>query len=953
MSLNRIQEYIHALIKSQHMGAEVVAHDYIRPRGANLIKITDGCLPDSQRLLSRLGISHLYSHQVAALNAIRHKAHVVVSTPTASGKSLIYNLSFHEAFFREPWARAIYVFPLKALTRDQLKGFEKWSRAMGAEGPTTAIYDGDTSAHHRRKIRRDPPNVIMTNPEMLHLALLPHHEKWSAFFRGVRLVVIDEVHTYRGLLGCHMAQVLRRLMRVCRFYGAQPRFVLCSATIANPGHLAEQLTGLKCRTIERSGAPRGGRHSVLMDPSAGSVQTAIGLLKAAMARDLRTIVYTQSRKLAELLTVWVQQKSGRFAQKISVYRAGLLAEERRRIESDLKSGKLTAVVSTSALELGIDIGDLDLCILLGYPGSIMAARQRSGRVGRNGQDSAVVLLAGQDSLDQYFVANPTDFFQGEAETAVVNPHNEVVVAAHLICAAAELPMESGEPWLSIPEILSTAAECEENGTLLRSADGQVLHSKAKRPHHKVDLRSAGNRYHLWHEKTLIGEINEFRLYREAHMGAIYLHQGETYTVQQINREAKRVDMIPVQVDYYTRVRTVSDIDIVEIDDVKYIKNTKLYIGKVRVTDQVTGFSRVHTRTGKTLDQTALDPPPSIFTTDSIWLDINEHQCSCIMARGFDLLGTLHAAEHAAIGIMPLIILADRNDLGGLATPSHPQTGSAVIFIYDGIPGGAGLSRQAYHLADRLIENAMEVIARCKCDNGCPACVHSPKCGSGNQPMDKNGARYLLESIYRQDETILCAGALESARVSVQPPAPETHQTDLHLGVFDLETQRSAKEVGGWHMAHDMRVSCGVVYDAISDRYSVYMENQVHRLIEHLQSFDAVVGFNSKRFDYKVLSRYSDFDFLSLPTVDLLECVFRQLGFRLSLDHLAKHTLNLNKCGSGLDALAWWKSGEMDKLIEYCKMDVRITLELYLYLRKNGYLIYQEKSGQRYRIPIRL
>ncbi len=951
MPLNPIQEYIQALIKAQHLGAEVAAHDYKASRPGDLHNISECCTPRSQSLLSSLGIRHLYSHQQVALEAIQQGEHVVVSTPTASGKSLIYNLSLFDLCLKDPTTRAIYVFPLKALTQDQLKTFEKWSLATGSKGPSAAVYDGDTSDYRRRKIRRDPPNVVMTNPEMLHLALLPHHDKWGAFFGGLKLVVIDEVHTYRGLLGCHMAQVLRRLIRICGFYGARPKFVFSSATIANPGDLAAQLTGLKVRSIDGNGAPIGGRHSVLMDPSEGPAQTAISLLKAAMARELRTIVYTQSRKLAELLTLWVQQRAGRFADKISVYRAGLLPEERRRIESDLKSGKLTAVVSTSALELGIDIGDLDLCILVGYPGSIMAARQRGGRVGRKGQDSAVIMLAGQDSLDQYFINNPHQFFKGRAETVVVNPYNEVVLNAHLVCAAAELPIASKDPYISSRKIKSAVRELEVKGKLLRSADGRYLHSPVRRPHHKVDLRSAGGRYQLWHGDSPIGEVNEFRLYRDTHVGAIYLHQGQTYAVQRIKRDEKRVYLVPSQVDYHTRVRTDSDVDIVGIYEHKYLNNNIVYIGRVKVTDQVTGYTKVHTRTGKILDQVELEVPPSVFTTDSIWFEIDNEQCSHTMAQGYDLLGTLHAAEHATIGIMPLIILADRNDLGGLATPFHPQTGTAVVFIYDGIPGGAGLSRQAYRHADRVIRNAVDVIERCECEKGCPACIHSPKCGSGNQPMDKLGARFLLNSIIKPDKTRVRKDVKAKIHIPSTPSASETIGENPHFGVFDLETQRSAKEVGGWHMAHRMRVSCGVIYDSRSDRYDVYMEDQVDQLIDHLKRFDAVVGFNSRRFDYQVLTRYSDFDFNSLPTIDLLERIFQQLGFRLSLDHLAQHTLNLNKSGSGLDALEWWQSGEIEKLVEYCKLDVRITLDLYLYARTKGYLIYQQKSGDRFRVPL--
>ncbi|MGD8836941.1 MAG: DUF1998 domain-containing protein, partial [Desulfobacteraceae bacterium] len=717
--------------------------------------------------------------------------------------------------------------------------------------------------------------------------------------------------------------------------------------------LAEWLTGLKFRSIQESGAPQGGRHCLLMNPFDGPAQTAILLLKAAMARKLRTIVYTQSRKLAELLTLWVQQRAGRLAEKISVYRAGLLQEQRRRIESDLRSGKLLAVVSTSALELGIDIGDLDLCLLVGYPGSIMAARQRGGRVGRKGQDSAVILLAGQDGLDQYFIANPNRFFQGRPETAVVNPYNDVVLAAHLVCAAAELPLKSDESWILSQEISKTVAKCEQKGTLLRSADGRSLHSHAKRPHRKVDLRSAGTRYQLWCENSPIGEVNEFRLYRDTHVGAIYLHQGETYAVQHISKVDKRVSLTPVQVDYYTRVRTTSDVDIMEIYKQKNIINNRVYIGKIKVTEHVIGFTRVHTRTGRPLDQIDLDVPPSIFATDSIWFDIGANQCARVIEHGYDLLGALHAAEHAAIGIMPLIILADRNDLGGLATPFHPQTGMAVIFIYDGIPGGAGLSRQAYRQATRLIDSAIDLIARCKCDQGCPACIHSPKCGSGNHPMDKAGARYLLENMRKSGEKDGPVNEIETVHAPKSASLPEPAALDINFGVFDLETQRSAKEVGGWHKAHKMKISCGVVYDANSDDYKVYMEDQVDQLIEHLQRFDAVVGFNSKRFDYKVLSRYSDFNFSNLPSIDLLELVYNQLGFRLSLDHLAKQTLNLNKSGSGLDALKWWKSGQIVKIIEYCTMDVRITLDLFLHLRKKGYLIYQQKSGERFRIPINI
>lgn len=946
---NRILEYIQSLRNSEQLGGQVTAYDFQAPLRGKSCDFPDGLSKSVEQIFLELGINKLYSHQSDAINAIRRGEHVVISTPTASGKSLIYNLPFFDHFTTDPTSRAFYVFPLKALTQDQLKGFEKWAGHMDQDGPTAAVYDGDTSAYHRRKIRRKLPNVVMTNPEMLHLAFLPHHFNWGNFFSGLKLVVIDEVHTYRGLLGCHMAQVMRRLIRICRLYGACPTFVFASATIGNPGHLARQLTGLNVQAFENNGAPQGGRHMVMMDPTNGPAQTAILLLKAAMARKLRTIVYTQSRKLAELIALWVKQRSGRFADKISVYRAGILSDERRKIESDLRQGKLLAVVSTSALELGIDIGDLDLCILVGYPGSIMAARQRGGRVGRKGQDSAVIMLAGQDGLDQYFIANPDAYFKGEPETAVINPYNDVVLRAHLICAASELPFALDEPWISHKWVSTWVRRMEEGGDLLRTADGRYIHASAKRPHHKVDLRSAGDRFQLFHGEALLGEVNAFRLHRDTHVGAIYLHQGQTYLVQSVILSQKRVSLKPVKVDYHTRTRTHSNVDILDIYESLYIKNTRVCFGKVKVTDHVIKYLRVQNRSGRILDQTDLNVAPSIFITDSIWLELGSGVCTRTIQQGYDLLGALHAAEHAAIGIMPLIILADRNDLGGLSTPFHPQSESAAIFIYDGIAGGAGLSRQAYHQVLPLIDRTIEMIARCQCEKGCPACIHSPKCGSGNHPVDKDGARYLLENIH-QCTIIDKPKPIQLAPVHLEKTSPIIAD---HFGVFDLETQRSAKQVGGWHKAHHMRVSCGVVYDSATDTYDVYMEDQVDQLIEHLKRFDAVVGFNSKQFDYNVLTGYSDFDFSTFLSIDLLELVHKQLGFRLSLDHLAEQTLNLKKSGSGLDALEWWKEGKIQKIIDYCKKDVRITLDLYLHLRDKGYLIYRQKSGERYRIPINM
>lgn len=901
-------------------------------------------------------MERLYSHQSAALTAIAEGRHTVVSTPTASGKSLIYNLAFFQVLAQDPHARALYLFPLKALAQDQLATFQQWADMVPTLSTSAAIYDGDTSDYRRKKIRQNPPSLLVTNPDMVHLALLPSHHRWCSFFKQLRLVVVDEVHTYRGMFGAHMAQVLRRLRRICQRYGASPTFVFTSATVANPGPLAEQLLGLPAETIYQSGAPQAPRHIVLIDPAHGAAQAAIGLLKSALARRLRTIVYTQSRKTAELIAIWVQQRAGRWADQISVYRAGLMPENRREIERRLKSGKLMAVVSTSALELGIDIGDLDLCLLIGYPGSMISTWQRSGRVGRRGQEAALILIAGEDALDKYFITNPHAFWNAEPETAVVNPFNPVALEAHLVCAAAELPLnETHERWLDTIPARDALNRLESSGDLRRSADGKRWYTLRHRPHGKVHLRCGGTSYRIQDadSHTTIGEIDAHRLFRETHKGAVYLHQGLTYLVDSIDGNAHTVQVHAVQVDYHTRVRSHTDVTIVRTAARKSYGQTVFHMGELRVTDQITAFDLVRNADGRLLGRIPLDIPPVTFETQGIWWDVDRDICRILSGEGFDLMGALHATEHAAIGILPLLVMADRNDIGGLSTNLHPQTGQTTIFIYDGVPGGAGLRDELFDRADQLFHQTRMAIVRCKCTTGCPACVHSPKCGSGNHPMDKKGAERLLDLLQRQSPLIG-----PHASPATPPLVPELSRRIALIrrtpryGVFDLETQFSAQEVGGWHQAHLMRVSCGVVYDSMEAVFNVYLEDEVPALIAHLKRLDLVVGFNSKRFDYPVLSGYSDFDFRQLPSCDLLEVVSRQLGFRLSLDRLAEATLGIQKSGSGLDALRWWQAGAMDTLIDYCRKDVQITRDLFLFACDNGYLLYRQQGiAERLRIPL--
>ncbi len=979
----KIKEYVQSLMSSKRLGSLVVYHTVLPGHPPYFKKPEKPWPKEFNDILQSAGVRDLYNHQVAAVDFIRSGRHLVVATPTASGKTLIYNLPVLENVFKNSSSKALYIFPLKALAQDQLRTLESLAAGSNEITPTVAIYDGDTTAWNRKRIREAPPNIILTNPEMIHLSLLPHHRKWEDFFCGLDIVVVDEVHTYRGIMGSHMAQVFRRLQRICSFYGVWPTYLFCSATVSNPAQLTEQLTGLKADTITESGAPLGRKHVVFINPVQGPAQTAILLLKAALHRGLRTIVYAQSRKLTELIAIWAGSQSGPFASRISAYRAGFLPEERREIEARLSKGDLLAVITTSALELGIDIGDLDLCILVGYPGSVVATWQRGGRVGRSGQDSALVLIAGEDALDQYFMRNPEDFISREPEAAVINPYNPDILSKHLVCAAAELAISSDESLMSHETVKRVVLDLEARGELLRSADGKELYSSRRAPHRLVDLRGAGSRFNILNRETgrSMGEVDGFRAFKETHPGAIYLHKGDTYLVDTLDLETKTVKASKARVDYYTRIRSKKDTEILEVYHKKTVWGTTAYMGRLKVTDQVTGYEKWRIHAKKKLSIVPLNLPPLIFETEGLWFKIPLQIQREAEYKQIHFMGGIHAIEHAAIGVFPLLVMADRNDLGGIAIPFHAATGSAAVFIYDGVPGGAGLSKQAYKRADELLKYTLDIVSACPCESGCPSCVHSPKCGSGNRPIDKAAADFLLGRL--RSSHILGHGLMDERPVSQQglvqkkpsvrshkhsgrlkrrlrkrsalrktsPEAAEKAFQNMHFGILDLETQRSAEEVGGWHRADLMRISCAVVYDSKEDRFFEFLDDQVPQLIEYLMGLDLVVGFNIKRFDFRVLGGYSDFDFRQLQTLDILEEVHNHLGYRLSLEHLSSETLGKKKTADGLQALRWWKQGRVREIIDYCRADVAITRDLFLYGKKNGYLLFKNKAGNTVRIPV--
>jgi DEAD/DEAH box helicase domain-containing protein len=971
-----LEDYIQSLKNYKGFAGDIVCHRILPPQKAVFASADPDLKNNLSFLLKFLGIRRLYKHQKKAIDMIHSGIHTVIATPTASGKSLIYNLPVIDELIENPQSHALYLFPLKALARDQLETVQGLLSATGTEDTaipqlTAAVYDGDISSYQKSKIRKLPPNILLSNPEMLHLALLAHHHLWENFFKHLKYIVIDEVHTYRGIMGSNMAWVFRRLQRICRLYGASPVFIFCSATIANPASLAQKLTGLTVSVVDESSSPAGKKDVILMRGIEGAAKTAIALIHSAVHRELRTICYTQSRKITELIAIWASQRAASFSDRISAYRAGFLPEERRIIEKNLATGELLAVVSTSALELGIDIGNLDICVLVGYPGTIMSTWQRAGRVGRDGKDSALILIAHEDALDQYFINHPDVFFNMPPEKAIINPWNMVILKQHLECAAAELSLGRFEPFLNDKIIQKAISKLEYSGRLLRSRQGDMWYAARKSPHRDVNLRGTGKNLPIFLEKTKqspqksIGDIDQHRSYFETHEGAVYLHRGKSYVITRFDHENGIVEAKRKDVHYFTKARSSKSTEIIKHLDSCTVKGTRVGFGKLKITEQVTGYDKRLVSNQKSIGIVPLDLPKLEFETQGLWIEIPDDVRDKIESDRMHFMGGIHALEHAAIGIMPLLVMTDRNDLGGISIPFHPQTGKAAVFIYDGAPGGLGLSEQAFKQSRELLERTVDAIRSCQCEAGCPACVHSPKCGSGNRPIDKIASLEILEMILsgkgkEMSYTINEPCAEDCPEPGSKPISEEisdknlkkTGKENLRYGVLDIETRRSAKEVGGWNRAERMGVSCAVLYDSKTDIYQEYLQKDIELLCEDLQKLDRVIGFNIIQFDYKVLAGLSQFDFFSLPTLDILIKVHKRLGYRLSLDHLATQTLGCSKSADGLMALKWWEQGKIDKIIKYCKQDVKVTRDLYLYGKEHQFLVFKNKAGNQVRVPVK-
>ncbi len=759
------------------------------PGRARLVDIPPELHPDVVAGLQRIGIEQLYSHQAEALFSALKRT-TIVTTGTASGKSLCFTLPTLQALCSEPLARALYLYPTKALAQDQ-------ARALTTFGLTKqvrpAIYDGDTPKDVRGDVRKRA-NVVLTNPDMLHVGILPNHGAWERLFSHLRVVVVDEAHVYRGVFGSHVANVLRRLLRIAAAYGSDVRVLLASATIANPVELAERLTGLEdIGLIDEDGSPTPRRQIAMWNPpivdkAIGARRSALGEAAEALARlvrdGARCICFMKSRKGVELLAKMVKEDLERtdpeLAERVAPYRAGYTPQQRRALEGRLTSGELRAVITTDALELGIDIGELDAAVVVTFPGTVAALRQMWGRAGRRGKGFAMY-VAGEDALDQFFCRHPDEFLERPVEAAILDHESAQIHQAHLLCAAYEGPLERGEDeffgprWEAHAEALVSAgllrkrpAQPADPGRAnTRGGESYVLRRPADYPAAKISLRSSSpDSFAIVDVSSgeLLGQIEAARAHSTVHDGAIYLHQGRSYEVRELDLDNRRALVAPFNGDWYTQPKRETDTNIERLLDRREALGVKLSFGEVSVTETVLGYQRKRLSDHAQVDLVMLDLPQTSFSTQALWFELDSAALSGLRRSPSDgeldksedggemtipmdaLLGSLHAAEHAQIAVLPLIAMCDRWDIGGLSTNMHPQTGGPTIFIYDGHPGGIGITRLAYQRFEELCRDAHRLIAECPCESGCPSCVQSPKCGNLNEPLSKAGALAVLKGM---------------------------------------------------------------------------------------------------------------------------------------------------------------------------------------------------------------
>jgi DEAD/DEAH box helicase domain-containing protein len=750
VSIVRDAEPWASLLETGRADERLVHDDIYEARFARRVSVPEDLNPVVQAALHQAGITELYLHQAQALESAFDGA-TIVTTGTASGKSLCFQLPTLEVLTTDRTARALYLYPTKALAQDQARALHAFGLHQAIR---PAIYDGDTPRAQRAPIRKKS-NVILTNPDMLHVGILPHHSAWADLFANLAFVVVDEAHVYRGVFGSHVANVLRRLRRAAAIHGTEPRFLLASATIANPVELAERLTGLPdFNLIDHDTAPMAARRVAMWNPPlldeqlglrGSALYEAAELFAELITAGARTICFMKSRKGVELiLRHALDRLEPELAERIAPYRAGYTPGQRHEIERRLTAGELLGVVATDALELGIDIGELDAAICVTFPGTVASLKQMWGRAGRRGRGLAVY-IAGEDALDQFFCRHPGEFLSRPVEAAILDPESPEIYAEHLVCAAHEAPLSDadgpilGESWRACAEQLTKA------GILRERVTGFVPMRADDYPAARVALRSASADSFVLIDASsgeVLGTVEAARAYATIHEGAIYLHLGRSYHVLELDLDSRRALLEPFSGDYFTQAKRESMTYIERLHERRDALGVTLSFGAVVYSETVLGYQRKGLQDHQVIDFQALDLPTVEFQTRSLWYELDQ----LLATEAFPpqlLLGALHALEHAQIAVLPLIAMCDRWDIGGLSTNAHPQTGGPTIFIYDGHPGGVGITRRGFDQFERLVADAQRLIGECPCRSGCPSCIQSPKCGNLNEPLSKRGALELL------------------------------------------------------------------------------------------------------------------------------------------------------------------------------------------------------------------
>jgi DEAD/DEAH box helicase domain-containing protein len=717
----------------------------VAARGGRTERLPARLHPDVAAALSAAGVDALYTHQAEAWEAAERGESIVVTTSTASGKTLAFSLPVLDAIAREPTARALFLYPTKALAQDQAR----WLARLGLRGLRPAIYDGDTPVNQRAHVRRTA-NAILTNPDMLHVGILPHHDRWGDVLHNLRVVVVDEAHVYRGVFGSHVANVLRRLRRLALAYGADPIFVLATATIANAAELASALTGLDVRVVSTDTSPRAEREVVLwnpelLDPELGTRASPLGdaskLLAGLVGHGLRVICFTKSRKAAELVHRLASDRlDAETARRLAPYRAGYTPEQRRDVERRLVEGELRGVTATDALERGIDSGTLDCAISVGFPGTVASLRQQWGRAGRRSKGLAL-LVASEDALDQFFIDDPPALLERNAEAALLDHAAPRILDGHVLAAAYEGPLTAADAAVLGPEALERAAVLPE---LEQTPAGYVWRGRDT-PAARISLRSGDpTAFVIVDEETgsVLGSAEQERAFSTVHEGALYLHLGEQYAVTALDLETRTALVRPVTVDWYTQARKETSTEIARSLRSRRVAGVELHHGGITVREQVIGFQRKAIADGSVIDAAPLDLPETSFETEGVWFSPAEW-----LLEGIDtmptLVSALHAAEHSLISLLPLFAMCDRWDIGGLSTNVHEQTGLPTIFVYEGHAGGVGITERGFDCFARWATDTARLLERCPCRAGCPSCVQSPKCGNLNELLDKGAALTLL------------------------------------------------------------------------------------------------------------------------------------------------------------------------------------------------------------------